>query len=102
MPFFIETESSIAPVGAVLAQKKVDRKRHPIQYASITMKTVAKKYSACKRETLAVIFALKKLLVYLLSTITFNLSTYHQELQYAFKNKAPDGRLELVELSRRI
>ena len=53
-------------VGAVLAQKKEDGRIHPIPYASRTMNTSERKYSACEHEALAVIFSLKKFRVYLL------------------------------------
>lgn len=95
VPFLVDTESSNVAVGAVLAQKKNDRKFYPLKYASRTMKAVAKKYSACERDALAVIFALKKLRVYLLSTNTFKLNTDHQALQYAFNKKVIHGRLAL-------
>lgn len=36
-PFSVRTDASSAEIGAVLAQKKVDGKIHPIQFASRTM-----------------------------------------------------------------
>lgn len=92
-PFVVETGASSIAVGAVLPQKKEDGKIHPIQYASRTMTSTEKNYSACEREALAVIFALKKFRVYLLSTQKFTLITDHQALQYAFKKKYIHGRL---------
>ena len=63
-PFVVETDASLVSVGAVLAQKKDDGKIHLIQYASRTMNPSERKYSACEREALAVIFALKKFRVH--------------------------------------
>ena len=92
-PFVVETDASSVAVGAVMAQRKEDRKVHPIQYASRPMTSAERKYSACEHEALAVIFALKKFRVYLLSTQRFVLITDHQALQYAFKKKDIHGRL---------
>ncbi|CDF33201.1 unnamed protein product [Chondrus crispus] len=91
--FVVETDASSVSVGAVLAQKKEDGKIHPIQYASRTMNTSERKYSACEREALAVIFALKKFRVYVLSSTPFKLITDHQALSYAFRKKDIHGRL---------
>ena len=93
-PFVVETDASNVAVGAVLAQKKEDKKVHPIRYASWTITETEKKYSTCEKEALVVIFALKKFRVYLLSTQKFKLITDHQALQYAFKKKEFHGRLD--------
>ena len=92
-PFIVETDASCLSLGAVLAQKKEDGKVHPIQYASRTMTDAEKKYSTCEREALAVIFALKKFRVYLLSSIPFTIITDHQALRYTFQKNDVHGRL---------
>ena len=92
-PFLVETDASNIAVGAVLAQKKRYKTLHPIQYASRTMKETEKKYSTCEKEALAVIFALKRFRVYLLSTQKFKFIAEHQALQYAFKKKDIHSRL---------
>lgn len=48
---------------------------------------------ACEREALALIFALKKFLVYLLLLQPFQITTDHQALQYTIKKKDVHGRL---------
>ena len=58
-PFFVETDASSVVVGAVLAQRKEEKRVHPIKYVCCTMISAERKYSAYERETLAVIFALK-------------------------------------------
>ena len=92
-PFIVETDASSVALGAVLSQKSSDGKIHPLQFASRTMNAAERNYSACEREALAVIFALKKFRVYLLSDETFTLITDHQALRYAFKKKDVHGRL---------
>ena len=77
VPFVVETDASCVAVGAVLAQKKKDGKIQPVQYAGRTMNKTERGYSACEREALAVIFALKKFGVFLLSTQRFLLITDH-------------------------
>lgn len=57
-PFIVETDTSSAAVGAVLAQKKSDGKGHLIQYATRTMNNAERNNSTCKREALAAIFEL--------------------------------------------
>ena len=59
-PFVVETDSSSVAVGPVLPQRMEARRVHPIHYASHTMTSAERKYSAYDREALAVIFALKR------------------------------------------
>ena len=92
-PFVVETDASNVSLGAVLAQKKSDGKIHPVQYASRTMTDAERNYSTSEREALAVIFALKKFRVYLLSSIPFKIVTDHQALRYSFQKKDIHGRL---------
>ena len=83
-PFVVESDASSVAVGAILAQRKEDKRVHPIQYASRTM-TSAERIHSAEREALAVIPAPKTFGVYLLSTHTLTLITDHQALRYAFK-----------------
>ena len=46
-----------------------------------------RKYSACEREALLAIFALKKFRSYLLSSTPLKLGTSHQALSYNFRKK---------------
>ena len=65
-PLVVETDASSVAVGAVLDQKKEDKKVHPIQYASRRMTGTERHYSAFEKEALAVIFA-RKPFVYICS-----------------------------------
>ncbi len=92
-PFVVETDASNHCVGAVLSQKDEEGKLHPIQFASRTMNQAEQNYSACEKEALAVIFALKKFRVYLLSQDKFTLITDHQALKHAFQKPDIHHRL---------
>lgn len=59
----------------------------PIQSASRTRTEQERRYTASEQEALAVMFTLKKLLVYLLSNKLFVVYTDHQALQTVFKTK---------------
>ena len=90
---FAACQAHCTTVGDVLAQKKEDEKIHPMQYASRKMNTSECEYSACEREALTVIFALKTFRVYLISSIPLTLINDHQALGYAFRKNDIHGRL---------
>lgn len=92
-PFIVETDASKVAVGAVLCQRGEDGKVHPIEYASRTMTAAERGYSACEQESLAVVFALRKFRLYLLSSIPFELITDHDALRFAFTKRDIHGRL---------
>lgn len=52
-----------------------------------------KNFSACEREARAVVFALRKLRLYLLSDRTFELVKVHRAFRYAFSKNNVHGRL---------
>lgn len=56
------------------------------------MMETERRYHACKREAVAVIFALKKYRVYLLSSFPFTFITDHDSLRYAFSKRDIHGR----------
>lgn len=60
--FIVETDASDSAVDAVLGQKQDGRVNH-IKYASRTLNDAELSYSALERESLAVVFALRKFLV---------------------------------------
>ncbi|CDF36681.1 unnamed protein product [Chondrus crispus] len=91
--FVAETDASSVSVGAVITQCKEYGKITAVQCAIRAMNDAKKKYSAIERGALAVIFALKKFRVYILSTQKCMLGTDHQALRYAFQKKDIHGRL---------
>lgn len=69
-----------------------------MQYASCTMNSAEENASACRLESPAVIYALRKFRVYLLSTKPCRSVTDYQALYYALKNKDINGRMaRLIE-----
>lgn len=86
-------DASGRAVGALLVQKKEDGNVNTIYYASSTLNDAEKKYSTSEREALAVIFAVRNISVYLLSSEPFEMFTDHQALQFAFQKNCIHGRL---------
>lgn len=80
-PFVVETDTLSVSIGTLLSQKKKAR-LHPVQFASRTMKASERRYSACKRVTLAVIFELNTIRDYLMYVHVCRLITDHQASQY--------------------
>lgn len=83
MPTVVEINASSLAIRAVLAQEKNDRKFHPILLASRTMYGAERKHSVCEREAIAVIFAVKRVRVYLLTSKSFADFVNQQELRRA-------------------
>ena len=52
-PFLLETDASREGLGAVLSQKQVDGRYHPIAYASHVMNETEQRYHSNKQEFLA-------------------------------------------------
>jgi hypothetical protein len=59
-PFLLETDSSDFATGAVLSQKVIDGKFHPVAYYSKTLSPEERKYEIYSKELLAIIRALKE------------------------------------------
>jgi hypothetical protein len=57
--FNLEVDASGFAVGAVLLQKKEDRKRHPIGYYSATLNEAEQNYDIYNLELLAIVKALR-------------------------------------------
>ena len=56
-PYTVETDASISGLGAVLSQIQVDKKLHPVAYASRSLSPAERNYSVTELETLAVVWA---------------------------------------------
>ena len=54
--FVLETDASILGLGAVLSQKQLDRRLHPVAYASRALNPSEKNYCVTELETLAVVW----------------------------------------------
>ena len=63
--FTLETDASILGLGAVLSQKQMDQKLHPVAYASRALNPTEKNYSVTELETLAVVWAVTHFRSYL-------------------------------------
>ena len=61
----VETDASIQGLGAILSQKDVDGRQHPIAYASRALASCEKNYAVTELETLAVVWGLKHFKFYL-------------------------------------
>ena len=79
-PFTLRTDASDKGLGAVLLQEH-DGKLLPVSYASKKLTEREKKYSTIERECLAVVWAVRKFLIYLYG-VEFTLQTDHQPLVY--------------------
>ena len=69
-----------------------NRREHPIRYASLVVSDTESEYPAFERESLGVIFAVKKFRHYLISN-KFKFCTDHQALKNTFNNKDPHGQI---------
>lgn len=63
--FVLETDASYVGLGAVLSQRLVDQKLHPVAFGSRALSPSEKNYSVTKLETLAVVWAIKHFHAYL-------------------------------------
>ena len=61
----METDASIEGLGAILSQKKLDGKLHPVAYASRSTSSAERHYSITELETLAVVWAVQHFRAYL-------------------------------------
>ena len=63
--FVLETDASYQSLGAVLSQRLMDQKLHPVAFASRTLSPSEKNCSVTELETLAVVWAMKHFHAYL-------------------------------------
>ena len=88
-PFILTTDASQFAMGAVLAQVQHGKER-AICYASRSLSKSQTKYSATRRELLAVVPFTRRFRHYLLGQI-FTIVTDHSALQWLHNFKDPDG-----------
>ena len=85
-PFYIACDASNVGLGAVLLQKGNGRLL-PVAYASRTLNQVERRYSVTERESLAVVYALKKFR-YLVLSFQVMVITDHKPILDLFRKRA--------------
>ena len=88
-PFILYTDASLTAMGAVLAQVQNGKER-AICYASKAFSKAQTRYSATKRELLAIVHFTRHFRHYLLGR-KFTIVTDHRALQWLHNFKDPDG-----------
>lgn len=76
-----------------MTHNKEDGKFQSIHFASRTRIDAKYRHENSERESLAVVFALKKFLVFLLSSLPFKMVIDHNALSYKFMKKDINGRV---------
>ena len=92
VPFILETDASIAGLGAVLAQKQADGLVRPIAYASRTLQDHEKRYGITELEGLGVVWAVKHFRPYLYGHHC-DIYTDHEALKSLLNTPQPSGKL---------
>lgn len=85
-PFFVATDASNVGVGAVLYQDEDNPPHKYVSFQARSLQPAERKYSATKKELLAVVFAFKKFHSYLWGN-PFTLFTDHRALVYLHTQK---------------
>ncbi|KAL6417016.1 hypothetical protein ACFW04_014726 [Cataglyphis niger] len=89
--FILQTDASTSGLGAVLTQNFEEGER-VIAYASRTLNSAEKNYSATELECLAVVWGIRRMKGYL-EGYPFTVITDHQALKWLQRLEAPTGRL---------
>lgn len=87
LQFILESNASLVAVVVASCQKRKHGNFHPVSYSIPTINKSERRWSACWKETLAVIFVLTNFSVYLLLLHSFSLFTDHYDLLHIFKEK---------------
>nr|GEY18249.1 reverse transcriptase domain-containing protein [Tanacetum cinerariifolium] len=90
-PFELMCDASDFAIGAVLG-KRQEKHCRPIHYASKTMTEGESNYTTTEKEMLAVVYAFKKFLSYLIMNNSI-VYTDHSSLKYLFSKKDSKARL---------
>lgn len=89
--FYLQTDASTSGLGAVLTQQYKEGER-VVAYASRTLNTAEKNYSATELECLAVVWGIRRMKNYL-EGYAFTVITDHQALKWLQRLESPTGRL---------
>nr|GEZ69710.1 reverse transcriptase domain-containing protein [Tanacetum cinerariifolium] len=91
LPFELMCDASDFAIGAVLG-KRQEKHCRPIHYASKTMTEGESNYTTAEKEMLAVVYAFKKFMSYLIMNNSI-VYTDHSALKYLFAKKDSKARL---------
>ena len=89
--FILRTDASDVGLGAMLMQEHEDG-LFPVSFASRKLLDREKRYSTMEKECLAIVWAVKKFILYLYG-VEFTLQTDHQPLTYLNKTKFVNDRI---------
>ena len=90
-PFILTTDASQTGIGAVLMQEH-DGMKMPVMYISRKLKPAESRYSTIERECLGLVWATKRLHIYLYGK-EFILETDHQPLLFLDRSKVNNDRI---------
>lgn len=82
----LHCDASATGFGAILLQKKADRKRHPVFYFSRRTTEIESRYHSYELETLSIIYAVRRFQTYLLG-LEFKTVTDCQALSLTLSKK---------------
>lgn len=88
----LHCDASATGFGAILLQRKSDRKLHPVFYFSKRTTDVESRYHSYELETLSIIYALRRFRTYLLG-FKFKIITDCQALSLTLKKKETNPRI---------
>lgn len=88
----LHCDASAMGFGAILLQKKVDQKLHPVFYFSKRTSEMESRYHSYELETLAIVYALRRFRTYLLG-LKFKIITDCQDLSLTLKKKKTNPRI---------
>lgn len=95
-PFILQVDASDVGISAILAQKLIDpdniKREHVIGYASRTLSSVERRYSATERECLAIVYGCNHFRPYL-EGVRFSIITDHKALRWLHTTKDLNSRL---------
>jgi len=86
-------------IGAVLSHRMKSGKDKPIAFASRTLATAERNYSQLDKESLAIVFGVKKFHQYLCGRY-FTVLSGHKPLQYLFKESSPTPVMASARIQR--
>ena len=89
--FVLETDASIAGLGAVLSQSQEDGLLHPVAYASRSLMSAERNYSITELETLAVVWAITHFVPYLYG-YDVTVLTDHTAVKAILQTPNPSGK----------